>query len=70
MKFILVLALCSQSYGSCMPPVQNNIYYNSFRDCTMAGYEESLTILKTFSIEEFEKSRIYTSFACTPQGIT
>ena len=38
-----------------MPPVQNNIYYNSFRDCTMAGYEESLKILKAFSIQEFEE---------------
>jgi hypothetical protein len=70
MKFILVLALCSQTYGSCMPPVKNKIHYDSFRDCTMAGYEESLTILKTFSIEEFEKNKIYTSFACSPQGTT
>ena len=60
MKFILVLTLCSQTYGSCMPPVQNSIYYNSFRDCTMAGYEESLKILKAFSIQEFnEKKTIY-----------
>lgn len=70
MKFILVLALCSQSYGSCMPPVQNNIYYNSFRDCTMAGYKESLKILKAFSIQEFEEKKLYTSFACSPQGTT
>ena len=53
-----------------MPPVQNNIYYNSFRDCTIAGYEESLKILKTFSIQEFEEKKLYTSFACSPQGTT
>ena len=53
-----------------MPPVQNNIYYNSFRDCTMAGYEESLKILKAFSIQEFEEKKLYTSFACTIQGTT
>jgi len=53
-----------------MPPVKNKIHYDSFRDCTIAGYEESLTILKTFSIEEFEKNKIYTSFACSPQGTT
>ena len=70
MKFVLVLALCSQSYGSCMPPVQNNIYYNSFRDCTIAGYEESLKILKAFSIQEFKEKKLYTSFACSPQGTT
>ena len=70
MKFILVLTLCSQTYGSCMPPVQNSIYYNSFRDCTMAGYEESLKILKAFSIKEFEDKKLYTSFACTMQGTT
>ena len=70
MKFILVLTLCSQTYGSCMPPVQNSIYYNSFRDCTMAGYEESLKILKAFSIQEFKEKKLYTSFACSPQGTT
>jgi hypothetical protein len=53
-----------------MPPVQNNIYYNSFRDCTMAGYEESLKILKAFSIQEFKEKKLYTSFACSPQGTT
>ncbi len=70
MKFVLVLALCSQTYGSCMPPVQNNIYYDSFRDCTIAGYEESLKILKAFSIQEFKEKKLYTSFACTTQGTT
>jgi len=69
-KFILVLTLCSQTYGSCMSPVQNSIYYNSFRDCTIAGYEESLKILKAFSIEEFKEKKLYTSFACTMQGTT
>ena len=53
-----------------MPPVQNNIYYNSFRDCSIAGYEESLKILKAFSIKEFEDKKLYTSFACTMQGTT
>ena len=70
MKFVLMLALCSQTYGSCMPPVQNSIYYNSFRDCTIAGYQESLNILQAFSIEEFEDKKLYTSFACTMQGTT
>tara|TARA_B100000497_G_C7346910_1_gene227024 strand:- start:138 stop:299 length:162 start_codon:yes stop_codon:yes gene_type:complete len=53
-----------------MPPVQNNIYYDSFRDCTIAGYEESLKILKAFSIQEFKEKKLYTSFACTTQGTT
>ena len=53
-----------------MPPVQNNIYYNSFRDCTIAGYQESLNILQAFSIKEFEDKKLYTSFACTMQGTT
>jgi hypothetical protein len=53
-----------------MSPVQNSIYYNSFRDCTIAGYEESLKILKAFSIEEFKEKKLYTSFACTMQGTT
>ena len=70
MKFILVLALCSQTYGSCMPPIQNSIYYDSFRDCSIAGYEESLKILKAFSIKEFEDKKLYTSFACSIQGTT
>ena len=53
-----------------MPPVQNSIYYNSFRDCTIAGYEESLKILKAFSIEEFKEKKINTNLACTKQRTT
>ena len=53
-----------------MPPVQNSIYYDSFRDCTIAGYQESLNILQAFSIQEFEEKKLYTSFACSPQGTT
>ena len=70
MKFVLILALCSQTYGSCMPPLQNKIYYDSFRDCTISGYKESLKILQAFSIEEFEEKKLYISFACTEQETT
>jgi len=53
-----------------MPPVQNIIYYDSFIDCTMACYGESLNILQAFPIKEFEDKKLYTSFACTIQGTT
>jgi hypothetical protein len=69
-KFVLVLALCSQTYGSCMPPLQNKTFYNSFRDCSIAGYEGSLSILKAFSVKEFEDKKLYTSFTCTLQETT
>jgi len=29
-----------------------------------------LKILKAFSIQEFEEKKLYTSFACSPQGTT
>ena len=70
MKFVLMLALCSQTYGSCIPPLENKINYDSFRDCTIAGYQESLNILQTFSLEEFEEKKLYISFACTEQETT
>ncbi len=53
-----------------MPPLQNKTFYNSFRDCSIAGYEGSLSILKAFSVKEFEDKKLYTSFTCTLQGTT
>ena len=53
-----------------MPPLENKINYDSFRDCTISGYKESLKILQAFSLEEFKEKKLYISFACTEQETT
>ncbi len=70
MKIMLILLICSQVAGTCMEPYEWPQRFNTQYDCLMFGYEESLKILKAFSIQEFEEKKLYTSFACSPQGTT
>ena len=64
MKFILVMALCSQIYSSCMNPVTDERKFDSFRDCAISGYEQSTTVLKALPIEEINSKQLYIKFIC------
>jgi len=64
MKFILMMALCSQIYSSCMSPVTDSRQFDSFRDCAISGYEQSSVVLKALPTEEINSKQLYIKFIC------
>ena len=38
MKFTLILTICSQIYGNCMPPLVNEMHFKTHYECATYGY--------------------------------
>jgi len=68
MKFMLVLQICSSIYQQCSEPMPNNIPYDSYYDCSTAGYLNALTINQSLGLEEVNKGKIMVNFRC--EGLT
>ena len=64
MKFMLVLQICSSIYQQCSEPMPNNIPYDSYYDCSTAGYLNALTINQSLGLEEVNKGKIIINFRC------
>jgi len=64
MKFMLVLQICSSIYQQCSEPMPNNIPYDSYYDCSTAGYLNALTINQSLGLEEVNKGKIMINFRC------
>ena len=64
MKFMLVLQICSSIYQQCSVPMPNNIPYDSYYDCSTAGYLNALTINQSLGVEEVNKGKIMINFRC------
>ena len=64
MKFMLVLQICSSIYQQCSEPMPNNIPYDSYYDCSTAGYLKALTINQSLGLEEVNKGKIMVNFKC------
>lgn len=63
-KFVLILALCSNINNVCMSPVQDVKVYDTFRDCILQAYDQSLKILTSIDIKEVDGKELYTKFIC------
>ena len=64
MKYMLVIQICSAIYQQCSDPHPNFQYYDSFYDCSTAGYLNALTINQSLGIEEVNKGKILINFKC------
>jgi hypothetical protein len=67
MKFMLVMALCSQLHNSCMTPVADDARYIDFKSCLIEGYEQSAIVLKALPTETVNSKQLYVKFQCKPQ---
>ena len=61
---MLVLQICSSIYQQCSEPMPNNIPYDSYYDCSTAGYLNALTINQSLGLEEVNKGKIMINFRC------
>ena len=64
MKYMLVIQICSAIYQQCSDPHPNFNYYDSFYDCSTAGYLNALTINQSLGIAEVNKGKILINFKC------
>jgi hypothetical protein len=63
MKVALVMIMCSQIAGDCMNPHFLR-HYDSFSDCLIGGYEESIDKIKELGNKEVNKHEIVIKFNC------
>ena len=64
MKYMLVIQICSAIYQQCSDKIPNNIPYDSYYDCSTAGYLNALTINQSLGAIEVEKGKILINFKC------
>ena len=67
MKFMLVMALCSQLHNSCMAPVADATQYIDFQSCLIEGYEQSAIVLQGLPKNEVNNKQLYVMFKCKAQ---
>jgi hypothetical protein len=69
MNFLLVFAVCSIINGNCLDTMSTGKKFNTFRECTIAGYEFIAEQNKLFPLDEFEKVKPSFHFDCieTPE---
>ena len=67
-KFILMLQLCIN--GMCYPPLTNDEFiFNNYKDCTIAGYEESLMYFSNMDDEYVNDVKPILRFWCQEEKI-
>lgn len=64
MKFALTIWICSFLNNVCAPPVNHNIYYNSWSQCVDAALNYSINFLKEQNVEEINNLQLATKFIC------
>ena len=64
MKYMLVIQICSAIYQQCSDPQPNFNYYDSFYDCSTAGYLNALTINQELGMQEVINGKIMVRFKC------
>ena len=66
MKFLLVLSVCSASFQTCLPPVTNDVLYDSHFDCATAGYLNAIGMTRELGQTVVDRERITIKFECKP----
>ncbi len=58
MKFLLILSVCSASFQTCLPPVKNDVLYDSHFDCATAGYLNAMGMMRDIGVVITNEQRI------------
>jgi hypothetical protein len=64
MNFLLVFTVCSMVNGNCLDTMSTAKKFNTFRECTIAGYEFIAEQNKLFPLDQFEKVKPSFHFDC------
>ena len=58
------MQICSAIYQQCSEPIPNKIQYNSYYECSTAGYLNAITINQELGMHEVSKGKIMVNFKC------
>ena len=70
MKFTLIMTICSQMYGTCMTPFEQDYLYDSHFDCATVGYLRGFDALNKLGADKVNNDRIVVSFNCKPNLVS
>jgi len=63
-KFILFMWLCSAVANDCQRIIVPYTTFDSYRECSIYGYQHTVDILTKMSEEKTERWQIHTRFLC------
>ena len=66
MKFILILTVCSQLYGNCMPPITKDTYFDSHYNCATYGYNLAESMMAELGQDYVNNHHLVIGFKCRP----
>jgi hypothetical protein len=64
MKFTLIIFLCSFINNQCLPPIQIDGNYNSWKECNIAALELSKELIVLQEDKFINNNKISTKFIC------
>jgi len=66
MKFMLVITLCSQIYATCLPPFEQDYFYDNYFDCATLGHMRGFDTLHKLGADRVNADRMIYMFECKP----
>ena len=69
-KFIMMIKVCSATYGECMPEFQHKVVFDNWYSCAQAGLTETKDLMKEIGPEVVNRDKITVSFICKPTSTT
>ena len=66
MKFLLVFTACSMLNGNCLDTLSTGKTFDSFRECSIAGYDMILDQAHRYPPLQFEADQPAFLFDCIP----
>ena len=67
-KFLLVIQMCYQASGMCLPPMEEKVY-NTFRECSLTGYTKAHKFILALPEEKVNQYQTVVKFWCESQNI-
>jgi len=64
MNFLLVFTVCSMVTTNCLDTISTGKKFDTFRECTIAGYDFITEQNKLFPLNQFEKVKPSFNFDC------
>jgi len=65
-KFLLVIQMCYQASGMCLPPMEEKVY-NTFRECSLTGYTKAHKFILALPEEKVNQYQTIIKFWWEPQ---
>jgi len=66
MKFLLIIQMCYQVSGMCLPPMEEKVY-NTFRECSLTGYTTAYEFILALPKEKVNQYQTIIKFWCKSQ---